>query len=214
MAYPKLTCPTAKCGCSSVVIVRVGTADKNEVHKICRKSIQTSDFLKSHINAWRGTGPPQVNFTWRGPNVFGLYDHWIHTRSVHTTAELNGARNRDPVVEYGDLLTLWALGNDLQDILFQDMVTSAIIARLRVPNGDSSSFPLRFNTIFANNLYDGPRPYHLCECSLRTVSHILVRWTSSNAFIRRPGIRWSSSKMSCLRQPKSEIDVGKQTRRK
>jgi hypothetical protein len=107
--------------------------------------ILTSKYLKEHLAAWKPSPlPPAVRVGWSGPNVWDMYEHWLYSRQVLTTSELHAkARASDANFLRGhfvDLLAAWCFGQTIADVVFQDMVMSALAMRLRSSSGQQSEF--------------------------------------------------------------------------
>ena len=95
---------------------------------IPRSGLETSALLRPLLHQ------PYIHIYWSGrPLYFALYRAWQTSGRVqiHTVAEMNKKAGETQKDRYEDLLWCWALRKVLDDALFQDMVISYIISRLK-----------------------------------------------------------------------------------
>ncbi|KAJ4376131.1 hypothetical protein N0V83_001412 [Neocucurbitaria cava] len=105
-------------------------------HIVPRSLIRTSAVLRAQLNA------RVICIYFHGSlHVFDLYRAWLNTRNVLTTSELadnNQSEGTTTKEDYICLLCCWGLGHTLQDTLYQDMVASSIIQRVKAWTGTTT----------------------------------------------------------------------------
>jgi hypothetical protein len=158
----------------------VGTDKKWNQYEVPRGHLWTSKEIQRLKTKTLGNAP--ICIIWAGPDLFPLYIHWLKYRKVVTFFQSSHALKAYPVEDYRYLMMSYVFAEYIKDEIWQDMVISAILQRLRTSDTQGQR---HFVKSFTGDLVRGVYRYTAQNSPLRSfVTASLVCFGTHDDFLR------------------------------